>query len=216
MKTKPSPNHEPSTPWDKAFADAIQLPPAAWQERDYRPLAYIRPGLLIGAIAGCVSLLVNVIGSVFWPAVTGQIQHPLRLIQVYLTIPLGDNALQLESGYTLAFGSILYVATGMLYGLLIVIGISYVIPRADFEARAVFAVVASVALWLINFYLLLSWMQPLLFGGQWILQLIPWWVAALTHCIFGVTIAALYPLTARSAENAEVISNRGGANHEHA
>jgi hypothetical protein len=153
---------------------------------------------------------------VFWPALTGQTQHPLRLIQVYLTFPLGDNALQLESGYTLAFGGIVYVATGMLYGLLVVIGISYLIPRAGFEARAVFAVVASVALWLINFYLLLSWMQPLLFGGQWILQLIPWWVAALTHCIFGMTIAALYPLTVRRAENADAIISREGAFHERA
>jgi hypothetical protein len=163
-----------------------------------------------------VSLLVNVIGSVLWPAVAGQTQHPLRLVQVYLTFPLGDNALHLESGYTLASGGILYVATGMLYGLLIVIGISYVIPRADFEARAIFSVVASVALWLINFYLLLSWMQPLLFGGQWILQLIPWWVAALTHCIFGMTIAALYPLTARGAQNADATADREGAHHERA
>jgi hypothetical protein len=45
----------------------------------------------------------------------------------------------------------------------------------------------------VNFYLLLSWLQPLLFGGRWIAQLIPWWVAMITHLVFGWTVAALYP-----------------------
>jgi hypothetical protein len=183
-------------PWDDQLSEMIQLPPVEWQEDDYQPFAHVKSGLLLGAIAGCVSLLANVIGSVLWPAISGQPQHALRLIQVYLTFPLGEYALQLESGYVLALGSLLYIATGMLYGTLLVLGMSYVIPRAEFEARFVFCSIGSVILWIVNFYLLLSWLQPWLFGGRWIVQLVPWWVAAVTHFIFGLTIAMLYPFAA--------------------
>jgi hypothetical protein len=51
-----------------------------------------------------------------------------------------------------------------------------------------------VAIWLVNYYLLLSWIQPLLFGGNWILTQIPPWVAFLTHLVFGWTMALVYPL----------------------
>jgi hypothetical protein len=56
------------------------------------------------------------------------------------------------------------------------------------------ASVLSLAIWAINYYLLLSWIQPLLFGGNWILTLIPPWVAILTHLVFGWSMALLYPL----------------------
>jgi hypothetical protein len=194
MNAKVSSDPSPAKSWDDPLAEAIQWPLAQWQEPDYRPLAYAKAGLLLGAIAGCVSLLVNVIGSVLWPAISGEPQHPLRLIQVLLTFPLGEDALQLESGYTLSLGGMIYLATGMLYGALLVLGISYVIPRASLKARFVFCSVTSLVLWLGNFYLLLNWLQPLLLGGRWIVELLPWWVAALTHLAFGATIATLYPL----------------------
>jgi hypothetical protein len=151
-----------------------------------------------------------VIGSVLWPAISGEPQHPLRLIQVYLTFPLGQDALQLQSGYVLALGSLLYVATGMLYGMLLVLGMSYIIPRADFEARFVFCSIGSILLWVVNFYLLLSWLQPWLFGGRWIVQLVPWWVAALTHYAFGVTVAGLYPAAAPSTNHGEAVRHPAG------
>jgi len=50
----------------------------------------------------------------------------------------------------------------------------------------------ALCLWAINFYAVLCWLQPLLFGGRWIIDLIPWWVAAATHVVFGWTIALLY------------------------
>ncbi len=61
------------------------------------------------------------------------------------------------------------------------------------------ASVVSLAIWGINFYGILSWLQPLLIGGDpgnWITNpsYLPWWVAAATHLVFGWTIALLYPL----------------------
>jgi hypothetical protein len=59
--------------------------------------------------------------------------------------------------------------------------------------RVLFATVLSLALWVVNFYGLLSWLQPLMFGGNWIVRDIPWWVAAATHLVFGWTMAVVYP-----------------------
>jgi hypothetical protein len=184
--------------WDDELAATIRTPVPQWQEPGYRAFKYVWPGLLIGAIAGCVSLVVNVIGSTLWPAISGQSQHPLHLVQVYLTFPLGESALALKSGFVLALGCVLYIMTGMLYAALLVPALAYVLPRAGTFARIAVCTMAALALWAVNFYLLLLWLQPALIGGRWIAELIPWWVAALTHIVFGVTIAVLYPLTAVS------------------
>jgi hypothetical protein len=81
----------------------------------------------------------------------------------------------------------------MLYGVVFTLAISYILPRADLSVRLMACSILSLTLWVVNFYLLLSWLQPLLFGGRWIAQLIPWWVAMITHLVFGWTVAALYP-----------------------
>ena len=39
-----------------------------------------------------------------------------------------------------------------------------------------------------------DWLQPLLFHGDWIVTMIPPWVAALTHLVFAWTMALVYPL----------------------
>jgi hypothetical protein len=57
-------------------------------------------------------------GSLFGPGVSNGDLHALRLIQVYLTFPLGAAALQLNAGMTLALGCVLYRITGIIYGML--------------------------------------------------------------------------------------------------
>jgi hypothetical protein len=66
--------------------------------------------------------------------------------------------------------------------------------RASFATRFLVTSGLALGLWLFNFYGLLSWLQPLLFGGRWIVEMIPWWVAALTHLVFGWAILFLQPL----------------------
>jgi hypothetical protein len=196
--------------WDDELAATIRTPAAQWQEPGFRAFKYVWPGLLIGAVAGCVSLVVNVIGSTLWPAISGEAQHPLRLIQVYLTFPLGESALKLESGVVLALGCVLYIVTGMVYAALLVPALSYILPRAGTLARIAVCIVAALALWAVNFYVLLAWLQPALIGGRWIAELIPWWVAALTHVVFGVTIAVLYPITASTPMEPDTKNTQGG------
>jgi hypothetical protein len=193
---------EPTPKWADELAEAVLTPPQVWQEPGYNAVHNAKIGLLLGSVAGCTSLVLNVIGSVLWPAVTGEPQHPLRLVQVYLTFPLGESALGLNSGALLALGCVLYLATGMLYGMLFVLAISYLLPRADLGVRLAACSILALAVWAANFYLLLAWLQPVLLGGRWIAELIPWWVAVITHLVFGWTIAVLYPIGTVPAKSA--------------
>ena len=162
-----------------------------WRGGRYYTAYYATTGFVLGMFAASVSLLFNVIGA----SVVGR--HPLELIRVYLTFPLGERALQLESGVTLAIGCCLYLGTGMLFGMIIHLILTRLAHgQADFPIARRFLVTtnAGIFLWLVNYYGILSWLQPLLFGGNWIVERVPWWVGALTHLSFTWTMAVLYPL----------------------
>ena len=136
-------------------------------------------------------------------------QDPLELIRVYLTFPLGGDALQLagagqtahavSDGVILAIGCCLYLATGMLLGIPVYLGLTRFAAKGGLMARLAVASIISLAIWAFNFYGILSWLQPLVIGGDpgnWITNssYLPWWVAAATHLVFGWTIALLYPV----------------------
>jgi hypothetical protein len=180
--------------WQEKLEDALPPIPICPLAPGYRFGQFAGVGLWQGALAGCVSLVLNIMGSMLWPTIGGSGQHPLRLIQVYLTFPLGARALELQSGTLLALGCLMYLVAGMLYGMLFVVALSYFLPNAGVRGRLAACSVMAIAVWAVNFYGILSWLQPWLLGGQWITELIPWWVAALTHLAFGWTIALIYPL----------------------
>jgi hypothetical protein len=159
-----------------------------WQATRYYAAYYATTGFMLGGVGALASLFFNVVGSLL----VGQ--HPLRLIQVYLTFPLGEEALRLEGGLALAVGCCLYIATGMLYGIVFQLVLARWAPEAGWRKRLILASGLALAIWLVNFYGILSWVQPLFFGGRWILTEIPFWVAAATHLVFGWTMALAYPL----------------------
>ncbi len=162
-----------------------------WPPKDFYAAYYATAGFVLGAVAAGTSLLLNVIGAL----ATGL--HPLQLIRVYLTFPLGEKALQMESGIALAIGCCLYLATGMLLGMVVHVLLAwdeFRTRQSSLGRRLGVATVLGVAIWLVNYYALLSWIQPLLIGGNWIVEQIPWWVAVLTHLVFTWTLAVLYPL----------------------
>lgn len=158
-----------------------------WRARDYYTAYYATTGFLLGMFAAAASLLFNIVGALLFG------KYPLELIRVYLTFPLGEQALKIDSGIALAIGCCLYLATGMLLGVPYQLALTRFAPRS-FTSRFVLVTAMSLALWLVNFYGILSWLQPLLIGGAWIVEQIPWWVAALTHLVFGWTMLLLYPL----------------------
>ncbi|MFM8725775.1 MAG: hypothetical protein ACKON9_11710, partial [Planctomycetaceae bacterium] len=94
---------------------------SAWAPQRFYSAFFAMTGFVLGGVAAMASLLFNVIGS----TVAGE--HPLRIIGVYLTFPLGDQALRLTSaagtdyviddGVILALGCCLYIGTGMVLGV---------------------------------------------------------------------------------------------------
>ena len=156
---------------------------------DYYLTYYATTGFFLGMIGAVTSLIFNVIGALLFG------KHPLELIRVYLTFGMGEKAFQVEEGITLAIGCCLYIATGMLLGVPFHVVLTRFTARRGLVARLLAASLLALAIWLINFYLLLSWIQPLLFGGNWIIdpKYLPPWVAALTHLVFGWTMAVVYP-----------------------
>ena len=169
-----------------------------WPPRVFYTEYYAATGFLLGIFGAITSLVVNAIGA----PIVGK--SPLELIRVYLTFPLGERALQLAStgkdiyvigdGVMLAIGSCLYLFTGMLIGVPFFIALVRLTDGKSVAYRLVIASILSLALWAFNFWGILSWLQPLLFKGNWITNpaVLPTWVGAATHLVFGWTLALLY------------------------
>jgi hypothetical protein len=162
--------------------------PSDWQAREFYLTYYATTGFVLGMLAAITSLLFNVIGSLLVN------QHPLKLIQIYLTFPLGERALQLDSSLTLTLGCCLYMATGMLLGVPFYVLLVKFTSNSGLVQRIIFASFLAISMWFVHYYLILNFLQPALFGGNWIVQQIPWWVGALTHLVYGWTLVATYPL----------------------
>lgn len=171
-----------------------------WPPRQFYGAYYATTGFMLGGIAAMVSLLVNVVGA----PIAGK--SSLELIRVYLTFPLGEEALRLTStgtdvyavgdGVILAIGCCLYIGTGMLLGVPLYYFLARLAGNASLIVRLIVASLLALALWGLMFYGILSWLQPMVCDGNWITdpQVMPPWVAAVTHLVFGWTLAVLYPL----------------------
>ncbi|WP_145260111.1 hypothetical protein [Planctomycetes bacterium Pan216] len=173
-------------------ASAGGKPP--WAPRGYYAAYDLLAGSVLGLFGAATSLVFNIIGALLVAPPAGLGPDPLNLIRVYLTFPLGEPALATTNGVALAIGCCLYLATGTLLGIPFQIAQSKCVPDGDFVKRFKLVTGLAVGLWIVNFYLILSWLQPLLFGGRWIVDLIPWWVGLTTHLVFGWTMLLVYPL----------------------
>ena len=161
---------------------AATTPAHAWVPRTYYATYHLLAGMVLGLIAAASSLLFNIIGA----AMVGK--HPLELIRVYLTFPLGEKALTVDSGFVLAAGCCLYLGTGMIGGVPFHMILSRFFDRSSFATRFAVATSLGLGVWVVNFYGVLSWLQPALIGGSWILDNTPLLVAILTHLVFGWTM----------------------------
>ena len=181
-----------------------------WRATSYYGAYYATAGSVLGILGALASLAVNLLGARLFD----KSKDALQLIRVYLTFPLGQKALKLteqlpQEGQTpiyavsdrviFALGLSLYVATGMILGIPVYIALSKLAAKGGLGKRLIVASVVSLLIWIVMFYGILSWLQPLLVEeepGNWITNnsYLPWWVAAATHLVFGWTVALLYPL----------------------
>lgn len=173
----------------------------SWRTRaGFYPAYAATTGFLLGGVAAAVALLVNMAGAYL----VGR--HPLELIRIYLTFPLGEQALVLTSvprglsavddRLILLLGICLYLGTGMLIGSVFQVILSTCTRGRSLGYRLGCASLTALAIWLGNFYAVLIWLQPLLCGGSWIVnpEYHPVWVAAGTHLVFGWMMGLLSPL----------------------
>lgn len=176
--------------------------PGPWSPKTFYSGYYATVGFVLGGFAAMVSLLFNVIGS----SIAGK--HPLEIIRVYLTFPLGEKAMAvgsqadkqnfvIDDGMILALGCCLYIGTGMVLGSLFHWVIGRFAENKPLTTRIVWGTMLGTVVWFVNYYLILSWLQPALFGGDWIVNgPMPWWVALATHIVFGWSMALMAPFGA--------------------
>ena len=195
--------HELEQLLDRArrLEDEIESEPSpSWRPPKSYFAYYATTGFMLGIFGAMTSLLVNVIGA----PIAGK--EPLQLIRIYLTFPLGEKALELATGaknvyavpdgMILAIGCCLYLGTGMVLGVPFHVILARLAGGASLLKRLLVATVLALVVWAVNFYAIVSWLQPLLFRGRWITDpaVLPWWVAAATHLVYGWTMALVYPL----------------------
>lgn len=164
---------------------------APFQPQGYYTAYFATTGFLLGIFGAMSSLVFNIVGSVL----VGQ--HPLELIRVYLTFPLGDKALEINSGLALAVGCCLYLGTGMLLGVPVYLALTRWAAKGSLGKRLLVASLVSLLIWIVMYYGVLSWLQPAVVKMKpenLIVHRVPTWVAALTHLVFGWTLAVVYPL----------------------
>ena len=113
---------------------------------------------------------------------------PFMFLRYYATLRDGPDALLMTSRSFLLNAILMHLAVGSALGAIFVL----IVSRRDIQRFTHYLAAGigfGLCVWFINFYLLLSWIQPLVNGKSYILENIPWWVAAVTHALYGVTIA---------------------------
>jgi hypothetical protein len=143
----------------------------------------------VGAFAGFLASLMVLAADVASARVLGF--APFMLLRFYATLHDGSAALLMDDWRFFLSAFFMHLAVGSLLGAVFVVIVS---GRELFEKLSHYlgaGVLFGLAIWVLNFYLLLSWIQPLMNGRAYILENIPWWVAAGTHAIFGITVASV-------------------------
>lgn len=157
-----------------------------WPPKRYYATYHILAGMVLGLIAASTSLLLNIVCAPMFG------KHPLELIRIYLTFPMGAKAMDLdtsENGFILAAGCCLYLGTGMIGGIPFHMILSRFFDKSTFGKRFAVATMLGIGVWLINYYGILYWLQPLLIdGNRYIVDQIPIVVAVMTHLVFGWTM----------------------------
>jgi len=162
-------------------------PAVDWRPPGFYTLNHLMAGITLGGNAAAVSLLWNVLGATLM--LPGE--HPLHIIQVYLSFGMGEEALKLEPGTNrgllLFAGSILYLATGALFGMVLQFILQGLFGRTGPLVKAIVCAAFGAGLWALNFLVILPWLQPLAFGGNWIAESTPWYVGLSTHLVFAMS-----------------------------
>jgi hypothetical protein len=120
-------------------------------------------------------------------------QDPLLFLRVYGTVFLGAKALTTDDLNFFMLVAVVHFSVGALAGAVFHVLVNWLVPGRTATQIALGAAY-GLLMWIVNFYVVIAWLQPRLVGEPYVLELMPAWIAALTHVIYGVTLGVLQPL----------------------
>jgi hypothetical protein len=120
-------------------------------------------------------------------------QDPLLFLRVYGTVFLGPKALTTDDLNFFMLVAVVHFSVGASAGAVFQVFVSRYVPERPM-LQIVLGGVYGLLMWVVNFYGIIVWLQPLLVGQAYVLELMPFWVAALTHLVYGLTLGVLQPL----------------------
>ena len=159
----------------------------SWPPVGFYLTFYIVAGATIGILGSVTSFLFNIVGSLVVK------QDPLLFLRVYGTVFLGAKALTTDDLNFFMLVAIVHFSVGASAGAVFQVFVSRFVPDRP-SLQIVLGGVYGLLMWVVNFYLVISWLQPRLVGQAYVLELMPAWIAALTHLIYGLTLGVLQPL----------------------
>jgi len=168
-----------------------------WFPQGFYTAYYVLSGCVLGMIAAWCTLLFNMGGAV----VVGE--SPLKLLRVYSTfLGLANSAERLDA-VVLIFALGMHTFTGAVCGAPIHVVYSRFFMGQKPASRLVTGVWLGAVMWIVNFYGILSWLQPLVTGTteSYIVNNIPGWVGFLTHVAFVEVVLLLQPLAVFNSRN---------------
>jgi hypothetical protein len=160
----------------------------SWPPTGFYTTFYVLAGMTIGTMGAMTSFAFNVIGSLIVS------QDPMRILRVFGTFFIGQEALTTDNLNFLMLVLLTHVIVGAVGGAVFHVYINRELADRSPGQKILYSALFGCAIWLINFYGIVSWLQPLLVGQAYILRLMPFWVAALTHIVYGLTLGLLQPL----------------------
>lgn len=159
----------------------------SWPPQGFYFTFYVVSGAILGILGSLTSFLFNVFGSLLVE------QDPYYLLRVFGTVFLGEEALTTGDLNFFMLVAVVHFSVGALAGAVFTVFVNRFGPFSIGGLIAAGALYGLV-MWIVNFYLVLPWLQPALVGEAYVLQLMPAWVAATTHVVFGLTLGILQPL----------------------
>ncbi|MFQ5706337.1 MAG: hypothetical protein ACE5HO_02755 [bacterium] len=166
----------------------VASPPKQWPPKGFYYTYYIVAGMLIGLIGSMASFIFNVVGSRLVA------QDTMQVLRVFGTLFIGSDALHTQDLTFLMLVLMVHFSVGAVAGAIFHVLVNRFFADRSHGMKILFGAIFGVALWITNFYLVLSWLQPMAVGAALILKMMPIWVAALTHLVYGLTLGILQPI----------------------
>lgn len=160
---------------------------ASWPPVGFYLTFYVVAGIILGILGSVTSFAFHVVGSLLVN------QDPLLFLRVYGTFFLGASALTTDDLNFFMLVAVVHFSVGASAGAVFQVFIGRYGPTR-WSAQILLGALYGLVMWVVNFFFVISWLQPLLVGKAYVLELMPMWVAALTHVIYGLTLGVLQPI----------------------